>query len=134
MQLENVGLRCADAMSMKYTVEGRGFFVTRELVRLATNLPLRYKLNRTQKRQELRTKYLLKKIFIKAFGNNLLFEKQGFSGFPNESGHFLLLKFPRLAELFNDNRNKYFNSGQSLDRSSEWKLMNISMFEYFGRH
>ena len=32
----------------------------------------------------MKSKFLIKKIFEKYFGEHLIFEKQGFSGFPNK--------------------------------------------------
>jgi hypothetical protein len=69
---------------------------------------------------------LLKKLFIRIFGEDLLFEKQGYSGYPNESAEELLKgdysMFMNTMNMTSDNDNFKNN------RAIEWKIMNTEMF------
>ena len=88
LQLSSVGLRGTDLMFMSNAIEPRSVFLRKEIIKFALNLPLKFKIDFTGKK-EFRSKILLKKLFIKYFPKNLIFKKQGFSGFPNETKKFL---------------------------------------------
>ena len=88
-QLPAVGLRCADLMSMMWSVETRSVLLRREVVAFALNLPLSARIDRAAEPQNLRTKILLKKLFLRYYPESLLVKKQGFAGFPNESADYL---------------------------------------------
>ncbi len=126
IEMETVGLRSSDLMSMAHSIEGRSFFVTREMLEFSVNLPIKYKINFDEKNPLLVTKPLLKKLFIKIFGEELLFDKQGYSGYPNEAAKKLL---KGEHALFSD-RFKTTNHLVELnkDKSLEWKIMNVEMF------
>ena len=104
------------------------FNFRRELIKFGINLPMKFKADDQEKDDLFKTKKILTKLFVKKYNKELLFKKQGFSGFPNESGAFLgdqkyfltpdILKIPK-KELLN------------LDRATEWKLINM---EYFLRN
>jgi len=65
---------------------------------------------------------------VKKYNKDLLFKKQGFSGFPNESGAFLGdKKYFITPDILKISKNELLN----LDRSTEWKLINM---EYFLRN
>ena len=82
-------------------------------------------LDKSEKNPLLITKPLLKKAFIKIFGEDLLFAKQGYSGYPNESAEKLIN-----GKCFNFiNKLKPLNNFKSKkDTSLEWKIMNVEMF------
>ena len=69
-------------------------------------------------------KKLLKKIFVKLFSENLIYGKQGFSGFPNESSEYLNkydeIKFNKVIKMF---KSKF-----EINRDIYWKLLNIFYF------
>jgi asparagine synthase (glutamine-hydrolysing) len=125
IQMETVGLRSSDLMSMTNSVESRSFFVTKEMLEFSINLPMKYKINFDEENPLLITKPLLKKAFIKIFGEDLLFAKQGYSGYPNESAEKILN-----GKCFNFiNKLKPLNNFKSKkNQSLEWKIMNVEMF------
>ncbi len=125
IQLSSVGLRGCDLMFMNHSIEARSLFLRKDVIKFALNLPLKFKIN-TNLTKGLRTKIILKKIFLKYFPKNLLFKKQGFSGFPNETKkklgpfkNFKLNKFLLKREKLDHNK---------IDKSLEWKLCNIEHF------
>ena len=70
---------------MSHGVEVRNIFLNKNIIKFCLNLPIKYKINLNEKNEIMVCKPLLKKLFIRKFSKNLLFKKQGFSGFPNES-------------------------------------------------
>ena len=125
IEMETVGLRSSDLMSMANSVESRSFYVTHEMLKFSINLPIKYKINFEEKNPMLVTKPLLKKAFIKCFGEKLLFQKQGFSGYPNESAE-LILKGNYIN--FNKQMNPLYNSNLNDNQSLKWKIMNVELF------
>jgi len=127
-QLSAVGLRGADFMSMMWSVETRSVYVRKPIVQFALNLPLQLKVD-IKGREEplLRTKPLLKKLFLRYFPKELLVEKQGFSGFPNESALYLGVPsdYKAVRQLKIE---KESLSAASRDRDSVWKLINVEYF------
>lgn len=125
LQVSNVAMRGADIMSMMHSVETRSIFMRKPIVQFALNLPIRAKLSNDEN-PLMRTKLLLKKVFLKHFPEQLLVQKQGFSGFPNESQYLLgdysefksldLLEIPML------------NLNSEHSREQLWKLINIEHF------
>ena len=90
------------------------------------NVPLKHKINkRLDKKFYL--KKLLKKIFVKQFSKDLIYSKQGFSGFPNESSEYLnnddKIKFNKVIKMF---RSKF-----KIKRDIYWKLLNIFYFKKY---
>ena len=75
-------------------------------------------------------KPLLKKIFLIYFPKKLIYKKQGFSGFPNESAIYLGDIEDFMVFDFLD-ISKDILKKQNLSRDTEWKLINI---EHFLRH
>jgi asparagine synthetase B (glutamine-hydrolysing) len=129
IQLESVGIRAADTMSMMHSVESRSFFLGQEVMRFALNLPLSHKVDLSMNGLEI-TKPLLKKLFIRCFGHELLMPKQGFSGYPNEAGRALLASmgssgFPLTMEYLNLNLNNHIID---TDYALEWKMINVELF------
>ena len=125
IEMETVGLRSSDLMSMANSVESRSFYVTREMLEFSINLPIKYKINFDEKNPLLVTKPLLKKVYTKIFSQDLLFEKQGYSGYPNESAEKILK-----GEYINfmDTLHPINNLKSIKKRSLEWKIMNVELF------
>ncbi len=88
-QLPAVALRSADLMSMMWSVETRSALLRRQVVTFALNLPSGARIDREAEDPNLRTKVLLKKLFLRYYPAALLLKKQGFAGFPNESAEYL---------------------------------------------
>jgi asparagine synthase (glutamine-hydrolysing) len=128
-QMANVGLRSADLMSMMWSVETRTILIRKPLLSFALNLPIHAKIDSTAE-SRLRTKLLLKRLFLRHYPDNLLFEKQGFAGFPNESASKLgsifeyEAAFSRLGIVKPDRTTSY-------SKATLWKLANV---EYFLRN
>ncbi|MBM4433649.1 MAG: asparagine synthetase B [Chloroflexi bacterium] len=125
-QLPLVGMRGADLMSMMWSVEVRSVLVRRPVLAFALNLPLAAKADPSAPDPLRRTKTLLKKVFERHYGRDLILEKQGFAGFPNESAAYLgdrtdflahdVLGVPSAAR------------SQALGRDVAWKLANVEFF------
>ena len=126
IQLSSVGLRGTDLMSMYNSVEPRSPFLRREIIKFALNLPIKFKISLNSK-DKIKNKILLSKLFIKYFGNNLLFPKQGFSGFPNEINN-------NLKNSKNYKINKYlkkkidYNYYNKQNAQIRWKISNMESF------
>jgi asparagine synthase (glutamine-hydrolysing) len=128
-QLPTVGLRGADLMSMMWSVETRTIYVRPEIVRFAVNLPLRAKADASAPAL-LRAKPLLKRLFLRHFPAELLVEKQGFAGFPNDAAAYLGDPRDYRALEVLGIRPDSLAAGLA-DTASAWKLINT---EYFLRH
>ena len=126
VQLSSNGLRGADLMGMNFSVEARTVFLRRDIVKFALNLPLKFKINFNNDNL-LSTKVLLKKVFLKYFPKKLVFKKQGFAGFPNETSKYLKNKNDyQLKNIYKiKNYQKKINK---LDRAGKWKLINTEMY------
>jgi len=128
VQLPSVGLRGSDLMSMYYSVESRSLFLRKEIVKFSLNLPLKYKIDFSNKKKVL-TKVLLKKLFVKKFEKKLLFRKQGFSGFPNEVGKYLgLYKNFKIHKYFS---RLHYKSIKDISSTFKWKIFNTEFFIKF---
>ena len=75
-----------DILSGQNSIELRSLFLNKEIIKIAINLPLNFKI---EKKRTTITKKILKEIFVDIYGKENLLEKIGFSGFPNESKKFL---------------------------------------------
>ena len=129
LQLESVGIRSSDMMSMINSVEARSTFLLKDVIKLALNLPLKYKINHHEN-ENFKTKVILKKI-LKHLCNgnkNIIVGKQGFSGFPNEAGKLNLMNtnYEKTKELLKIS--KEHNEIISTNRSIEWKFINVEIF------
>ena len=127
IEMETVGLRSSDLMSMANSVESRGFFVTRDMLEFAVNIPAKYKIDLTSSDPLMVTKPLLKKLFTKIFNASLLFEKQGFSGYPNEGGRALVKNDYRLVQEFLSISSRQLDSIVT-ENATEWKALNTELF------
>jgi hypothetical protein len=116
-------------MSMMWSVETRTIYVRPEIVRFAVNLPLRAKADASAPAL-LRAKPLLKRLFLRHFPAELLVEKQGFAGFPNDAAAYLGDPRDYRALEVLGIRPDSLAAGLA-DTASAWKLINT---EYFLRH
>jgi len=116
-----------DILAGESSIEVRNVYMNKNIIKFALNLPIKYKINLKNKSSLLKTKPILKKIFISLFGNELLLNKQGFSGFPNESKELLKkkdkTKFAKLCKLY---KRKHL-----LNRAMEWKMLNLFYFKKY---
>ena len=126
LQLSSVGLRGCDLMSMNYSIEPRSIFLRKSIMKFAFNLPLRFKID-ISKKNKIKSKILLKKLFNKYFSSKLLLKKQGFSGFPNEMSSYLgnQNNYKILKELKLNNFKKKL---KKFDRKEIWKIINLEFF------
>lgn len=130
-QLPAVGLRSADVMSMMWSVETRSVFLRKPMMQFALNLPATMKADTREGVDPLlRTKPLLKQLFLRRFPAELLYEKRGFAGFPNESGPWLGATDDYVALDYLEVDRSSLPSALA-DRDDAWKLINV---EYFLRH
>jgi asparagine synthetase B (glutamine-hydrolysing) len=126
-QLSSVGLRGADLMSMMWSVETRSILLRRPIVEFALNLPMAAKIDRKATDPNLRTKVLLKKLFLRYYPAELLVQKQGFAGFPNESAAYLGQPEDFLA--FDTLRIRPTSEAIArYSRATMWKLANVEYF------
>ena len=123
-----------DILGGENSLEVRSVFLNKDIIKFALNLPIKYKINLKEKDPLLRTKPILKQLFIKNFGKINLLPKVGFSGFPNETKTLLnkrdKIKFLNLCNNF---RKKYTNGYfvANFDRAIEWKILNIFYYNKF---
>jgi asparagine synthase (glutamine-hydrolysing) len=134
IQCESVGIRAADTMSMLNSVEGRCFYLTRESMEFALNLPGNFKIDLAAPDGAMVTRPLLKTVFLRKFGSALLHPKQGFSGYPNEAGRRLVdSSYPLVRQALGLRRIPGDPNG--LGQAIEWKLINAELFlGHFRRH
>ena len=115
-----------DFISGENSLEVRNIFITKTMIKNVINLPIKYKINFNNK-NNLVLKPLLKSVFMKYFNKNLIFKKQGFSGFPNESTDFLNNNEKKEIEILK----KLFKKKIKINRAIEWKLINCFYFQKF---
>jgi len=134
IQLESVGIRSADFMSMMSSVESRCFFLNNDIMKFALNLPAYFKIDLTSQNDSMVTKPILKNLFILRFEKELIFPKQGFPGYPNEAGRLMVGdNYPRVREVLGL-RDIPKTNGR-LSQAIEWKLINTELFlRYFNKH
>ena len=104
------------------------FIYKKKIIREIINVPVKYKINLQSKDSKMILKPLLKKIFLKYFPKKLIFKKQGFSGFPNDTkilhGKNLFLRTNYLLKT-------NFNKDSKITKELEWKLLNLEFFLKF---
>ena len=121
----NIG---TDIMCSHNGVEPRNIFIKKNIIKFAINLPIRFKVNKKNKKN-LQLKNIIKKIFLDFFPNKLIFKKQGFSGFPNEAKHNLLKNYDNINKILNQN----FKFSSRGNRAKEWKKINLELFLRFNK-
>jgi asparagine synthase (glutamine-hydrolysing) len=124
VQLESVGIRASDTMSMMSSVESRGFFLTKMILDFAINLPANKKI--LVKSNNIETRPLMKNLFVKQFDKSLLKPKQGFSGFPNESMKKIINNFNTTREFLDIEEFEKLDIENNL--ALEWKFLNVEYF------
>ena len=112
-----------DAMAGENSLEIRNMFINKETIKYAINLPIKYKLNLLNKNDLMKTKPILKNLFIKKFSKELVFKKQGFSGFPNETKRYLTKN--ECLEL------KKYQGRQKKTKENDWKNLNLFFFKKY---
>ena len=127
-----VGNRSNDLISCNSSVEPRNIYISKNIIKFILNLPLKYKINFKERNVNLRQKFILKKLFIKYFSKKLIFTKEGFSGFPNDSikkiDYEIINKYLKLKkESFNFKISNY-KDNKNFKRDIDWKLKNIENF------
>ena len=131
VQLESVGIRASDTMSMMSSVESRGFFLTKMILDFAINLPADKKI--LVKSNNIETRPLMKNLFINKFDKSLLKPKQGFSGFPNESMKKIINNFNITREFLDIEEFEKLDIENNL--ALEWKFLNVEYFlKFFLNH
>ena len=119
-----------DIISMSNGIEARNIFLNKNIITFCLNLPIKYKINLNERNDLMVCKPLLKKLFIRKFNKNLVFKKQGFSGFPNESIKFASkndkTKFKKISNLLNSVSKEKKNL-----KAKEWKFLNLFYFSKF---
>ena len=124
----SVGNIGTDIMCSHNGIEPRNVYIQKTIIKEIINIPIRCKINLKSKDPKMILKPLLKKIFLRYFPKKLIYKKQGFSGFPNDT-RVLLKKnlFFRVNKLLNTN----FNKNSKITRELEWKLLNLEFFLKF---
>ena len=125
LQMESNAFRGSDLMSMNNSVESRSLFFRKEIVNFALNLPFKFKINSSSS-QDMKTKFILKKLFIKKFSKKLILKKQGFAGFPNE-----MVKYVGPIDKFILNNyvdNVKLKDNFYKDRGIQWKILNTELY------
>ena len=88
-------------------------------------LPIKFKIN-ARAPESMKTKFILKKLFLRKFPKKLILKKQGFAGFPNEMKKYVcsLDKFILNNYLSaNKLKNKFYK-----DRETQWKILNTELY------
>ena len=127
LQLESVCIRASDTMTMMSSVESRGFFLTEKIMKFAFNLPAKFKIDMFAENVDEITRPLMKNLFKKEFSEDLLFPKQGFSGYPNESLQNLVDKDFKFSKEFLEITEIPSLEGQD-EIAAKWKLINVEYF------
>lgn len=115
-----------DFLSGENSVEVRNIFTTKTMIQNALNLPLKYKINLANKKH-FRLKLILKNIFADMFNEKLIFKKQGFPGFPNESISFLNMSEKKEIKFYK----KILNKSKKITKAVEWKILNCFYFKKY---
>ena len=127
-----VANRSNDLICCNNSVEPRNIFISKNIIKIIVNIPLRYKLNFRVKNKTMRSKIILKKLFCKYLDKDLVYKKMGFSGHPNS---IKTNKFYPLTKKFADIDNKILSLSKkgyydrkNFNRDMEWKLINTEGF------
>jgi len=125
VQMENNAFIATDLLNLSNSVEGRSLFYRKEIIQFALNLPFKYKIN-IKASKRMKTKFILKNLFLKKFSKSLILKKQGFAGFPNEMKKFM----GPLNNFVSKDQINYFNIKEDFykNRSIQWKILNTEMY------
>jgi len=127
-----VANRSNDLVCCNNSVEPRNIYISKNIIKIIVNLPLRYKLNFRVKDKAMRSKIILKKLFCKYLNKDLVYKKMGFSGHPNSiktsNAYPLTKKLIDIDEkILSLSKNKYYDK-KNFNRDMEWKLINTESF------
>ena len=127
VQSVNVANKSTDLICCDNSVEPRNIFIQKNIIKLFINLPLKYKINYSAT-DNLKQKYILKKLFIKYFNKKMIFKKEGFSGFPEalHKKNLELNKYLKNIEVLQKSLSYY--DPQNYDRDLNWKISNVELF------
>ena len=128
IQSVNVANKSNDLISSSTSIETRNIFVQKNILKFFINLPFIYRYNKKADKG-FRSKYILKKIFLKNFTKSLVLEKEGFSGFPefiDQRDNYIYLKKILNLDLFK--QNKMYYDKENYTRDKNWKISNIVFF------
>ena len=133
IQSINVANRSNDLISCSNSVEPRNIYISKNILKIVLNLPLKYKLNYGEKNPYFRQKFILKKIYCKYLSKKLIFPKEGFSGFPNalkrKNDNYKLTKnLLKIDKNFLLRNIRAYYDNKNLKRDVEWKLINSEKF------
>mgnify|MGYP003951808421 FL=1 len=133
IQSINVANRSNDLISCSNSVEPRNIYISKNILKIVLNLPLKYKLNYREKNPYFRQKFILKKIYCKYLSKKLIFSKEGFSGFPNalkrKNDNYKLTKnLLKIDKNFLLRNVRAYYDNKNLKRDVEWKLINSEKF------
>ena len=126
LQLSTVGLRGADLMCMRSSIEQRSIFLRKDIIKFALNLPIKHKINKKEN-SNYSNKYILKRIFENKYSGSLIFKKEGFAGFPNSVKKVLGDKKDYLIRNVLD-FNSFDKLNLSQNRDLSWKIYNTEVF------
>jgi asparagine synthase (glutamine-hydrolysing) len=123
VQLSSVGLYSADIMSQSYGIEGRNYYLDKDIYNLAKNLNPFLKISDAK---SIDTRPFMKKNYTRRFNKPPL-AKQGFSGFPNEAAMNLLAdnSFSDIEDILGK---KIDYDLMKNNRYYEWKILNTKLF------
>ena len=121
-----VANKSTDLICSDNSVEPRNIFIQKKILKFIINLPLMYKFN-TSAKGELKQKYILKKLFIKYFNKNLIFKKEGFSGFPEVFYNSYNNLSKKLNFSFLKKPSNYYDV-ENYNRDLSWKMSNLDLF------
>jgi len=123
IQLTSVGLYSSDIMSQSYGIEGRNYYMDNNILNLSRSIKPFLKID--TRFNDVKTRPLMKEIFSKKLKTFPL-QKQGFSGFPNESAQSLLKHkdYSFTEELLN----MKIDANIINNRALEWKILNMELF------
>ena len=124
IQSIKVGNACNDMTGSDNSIEIRNIFVQKDIIKEIINIPTKFKINLNNK-NNFKSKIILKKLFVKYFDKEYVFNKQGFPGFPNEINKKSIMRFDYIAKIFNKRIVKKFK----IYKDFEWKFININLFK-----
>ncbi len=124
IQAVKVGNACNDLVGSNNSVEIRNIFVQKNIIKEILNIPAKFKINLNNEK-EFKLKIILKNLFSRYFNRKFIYEKQGFSGFPNEVKYYSKIRYGYVKKLLGKkNFTKY-----KLKRDFEWKFINLELFK-----
>jgi len=122
-----VANKSTDLICCNSGVEPRNVFIQKNILKIFINLPLKYRINFSENKL-YKQKYILKKLFVKYFNQNLIFPKEGFSGFPEVYDG----KYNKIDNFISNFKikigNNYYYDLENYNRDLKWKLGNVDMF------